>query len=96
MYERDEEIAKHFSQLRKELGWPNAFGVTFNVLHPGHLRLLRLAKECGNRLVVGVLSDRVAAHAAHVPEQLRLEGVRSNNWVDEAFPNYHHLQSVIL
>jgi hypothetical protein len=25
-----------------------------------------------------------------------LEGVRSNNWVDEAFPNYHHLQSVIL
>jgi cytidyltransferase-like protein len=81
MYERDEEIAKHFSQLRKGLGWPNAFGVTFNVLHPGHLRLLRFAKECGNRLVVGVLSDRVAAHAAHVPEQLRLrESEVTNGW----------------
>ena len=57
----------------------------FNVIHPGHLRLLRFAKECGNRLVVAVESDRIAADAAHVPEQLRLEGVQSNSWVDEAF-----------
>jgi len=57
----------------------------FNVLHPGHLRLLRFAKECGNRLVVAVESDRIAGDVAHVPEQLRLEGVQSNSWVDEAF-----------
>jgi len=57
----------------------------FNVLHPGHLRLLRFAKECGDRLIVGVHSDRIAANGAHVPEQLRLEGVQSNSWVDEAF-----------
>lgn len=57
----------------------------FNVLHPGHLRLLRFAKECGNRLVVGVESDRIAGNAAHVPERLRLEGVQSNSWVDDAF-----------
>jgi rfaE bifunctional protein kinase chain/domain len=57
----------------------------FNVLHPGHLRLLRFAKEYGGRLIVAVESDRVAGVAAHVPEQLRLEGVRSNSWVDEAF-----------
>lgn len=57
----------------------------FNVLHPGHLRLLRFARECGERLVVGVCSDRLAGNAAHVPEQLRLEGVQSNSWVDEAF-----------
>lgn len=57
----------------------------FNVLHPGHVRLLRFAKECGSRLIVGVESDRVAGIAAHVPEQLRLEGVQSNIWVDEAF-----------
>lgn len=56
----------------------------FNVLHPGHLRLFRFAKECGNRLVVAVHSDRTAHGAAHVPEQLRLESVRSVNWVDEA------------
>lgn len=57
----------------------------FNVLHPGHLRLLRFAKECGDRLVVGVYSDRIAAATAHVPELLRLEGVQSISWVDEAF-----------
>lgn len=57
----------------------------FNVLHPGHLRLLRFAKECGDRLIVGVQSDRVAGPSSHVPEQLRLEGIQSNSWVDEAF-----------
>lgn len=57
----------------------------FNVLHPGHVRLLRFAKECGDRLVVAVQSDRIAGSAAHVPEQLRLEGIQSNSWVDEAF-----------
>jgi rfaE bifunctional protein kinase chain/domain len=55
----------------------------FNVLHPGHLRLLRFARECGERLVVVVCSDRIAGKEAHVPEQLRLEGVQSNSWVDE-------------
>lgn len=57
----------------------------FNVIHPGHLRLLRFAKENGTRLVVAVESDRLAGDAAHVPEQLRLEGVASNSYVDEAF-----------
>lgn len=57
----------------------------FNVIHPGHLRLLRYAKEFGGRLIVAVESDRIAGDAAHVPEQLRLEGVQSNSWVDEAF-----------
>jgi rfaE bifunctional protein kinase chain/domain len=57
----------------------------FNVLHPGHLRLLRYAKECGDRLIVAVESDRIAGKAAHVHEHLRLEGVQSISWVDEAF-----------
>ena len=57
----------------------------FNVLHPGHLRLLRFAKECGDRLIVAVQSDRLAADEAHVHEHLRLEGVQSISWVDEAF-----------
>lgn len=57
----------------------------FNVLHPGHVRLLQFARECGDRLVVGVESDELAGPDAHVPEQLRLEGVRSCSFVDEAF-----------
>jgi len=55
----------------------------FNILHPGHLRLLRFAKECGGFVVVGVLRDddkRVV-----VPEALRLEGVRAISLVDYAF-----------
>ena len=29
----------------------------FNIVHPGHLRLLRFAAECGDYLVVGVYND---------------------------------------
>ena len=56
----------------------------FNILHPGHLRLLRFAKECGNILIVAVNSDRIAQNKAHVPQGLRLDGVKSIGWVDEA------------
>ena len=55
----------------------------FNVLHPGHLRLLRFASECGEKLIVGVLSDRISGESAYVPEELRLEGVKSNSWVNK-------------
>lgn len=58
---------------------------SFNVLHPGHLRLLRFAKDCGERLIVAVQSDRIAGNAAHVQEALRLESVQSIAWVDDAF-----------
>ena len=58
---------------------------SFNVLHPGHLRLLRFAKECGDRLIVAVQSDRIAGNASHVHEHLRLEGMQSITWVDDTF-----------
>ena len=57
----------------------------FNILHPGHLRLLRFAKECGNRLIVAVESDRISGINAHVHENLRLENIKSNSLIDEAF-----------
>lgn len=56
----------------------------FNVLHPGHLRLFRFAKECGDRLIVAVKSDLLSGADAHVPQELRLDGVKSNSLVDEA------------
>ncbi len=55
----------------------------FNVLHPGHVRLLRFARESGNYLVVAIESDRIAGSVAFVPEQLRIEGLQTNSWVDE-------------
>jgi rfaE bifunctional protein kinase chain/domain len=57
----------------------------FNVLHPGHLRLLRFAKEYGGKLIVAVESDRIAGDAAYVSQDLRLEGIQSNSLVNEAF-----------
>lgn len=69
---------------------------TFNVLHPGHLRLLKFAKENGSRLVVGVFTDRVAGVAAHVPQEFRLEAVKMNGLVDEAFFVDGPVEQVIL
>jgi cytidyltransferase-like protein len=57
----------------------------FNILHPGHQRLLKFAKESGGKLIVAVESDRLAGNSAHIPEDLRLEGIRSCLYVDEAF-----------
>lgn len=55
----------------------------FNVLHPGHLRLLRFARECGDYLVVGVNDAR--SPGAFLQEEHRLEGVQAIQWVDHAF-----------
>jgi rfaE bifunctional protein kinase chain/domain len=55
----------------------------FNIVHPGHLRLLRFARECGDFLVVGVFDDGIGT--AILPEDLRLEGIKSTSWVDFAF-----------
>ena len=57
----------------------------FNVLHPGHIRLLKFAKELGGKLYVGVESDKIAGESAYVKEELRLESLKSNSWVDECF-----------
>lgn len=56
----------------------------FNVVHPGHLRLLKFAADCGEFLVVGVNPDRTALGAI-VPQDLRVESVRSIGFVNYAF-----------
>jgi len=55
----------------------------FNILHTGHLRLLKFASELGGRLIVALHSDKLGGEAVHVPEALRLEGLKSNIWVSE-------------
>ena len=57
----------------------------FNILHPGHLRILRFAKELGSKLIVGVHSDLVG-EGIHIPEQMRLE--RLSNYEKKAFNIY--------
>ena len=55
----------------------------FNVIHPGHLRLLRFGRECGDYLVVGVLDSR--SPGAVVQENLRMESIKAISWVDYSF-----------
>tara|TARA_B110000483_G_C18189754_1_gene540443 strand:+ start:553 stop:1986 length:1434 start_codon:yes stop_codon:yes gene_type:complete len=57
---------------------------SFNVLHPGHIRLLRFAKDLKGKLIVGVISDKYAEKTAYINQDLRLEGISSNSLVDEA------------
>ena len=54
----------------------------FNVVHPGHLRLLKFAAEQADVLVVGVNSDKVTG--VTLPQDMRLENVRSISMVDYA------------
>ena len=58
---------------------------TFNIVHPGHLRLLRFARKFDGELHIAVASDKIAKDEAHISESLRLEGVLANGWVDHAF-----------
>jgi rfaE bifunctional protein kinase chain/domain len=55
----------------------------FNIVHPGHLRLLRFAAECGDYLVVGVFDD--TGGDSLIDHQTRLEGVKAISLVDCAF-----------
>jgi rfaE bifunctional protein kinase chain/domain len=55
----------------------------FNIVHPGHVRLLQFAAECGDFLVVGVSSD--LSNGVTVPANMRLEGVRAIGIVNYAF-----------
>lgn len=55
----------------------------FNILHPGHLRLLRFAAECGDFLVVGVYGDSLGN--TFLNEELRLDGIKAISIIDFAF-----------
>jgi rfaE bifunctional protein kinase chain/domain len=54
----------------------------FNVVHPGHLRLLKFAAELADTLVVGVNSDTTPG--VTLPMELRLENVHSISLVDHS------------
>lgn len=55
----------------------------FNILHPGHIRLLEFARTCGDVLVVGVVQRGVPGIS--VAGEERLASVRALAMVDETF-----------
>lgn len=68
----------------------------FNILHPGHLRLLRYAHDLGDELVVGVYSDRLAAEHAFIAENDRLTAVEAIEWVEDAFIIDEPIENILL
>lgn len=57
----------------------------FNILHPGHLRLLRFGNESCDLLIVAVNGDLKASHAAHLSEDDRMHALQCVEWVDKVF-----------
>jgi rfaE bifunctional protein kinase chain/domain len=55
----------------------------FNIVHPGHLRLLKFALEAGEFLVVGINPD--STPGVTVPLAMRLDGVASLSLVAQVF-----------
>jgi rfaE bifunctional protein kinase chain/domain len=67
----------------------------FNILHPGHIRLLRFAKECGDTLIVAVNSDQLIKNPEYLNEEHRLEVISSLEYVDRAFINTQSIEDLI-
>lgn len=79
--------ALHLTEVRTvaaDKGCISFISGKFNVIHPGHLRLFRFAKEISDYLVVGIYPDGQDDDFL-LPEEDRLEGIRSNQWVDAVF-----------
>lgn len=74
-------ISKFVNEYAKNKSIALVYG-NFNVIHPGHLRLLNFASDCADILIVGVLPD--SSPGVHVSAKLRLEGVKSLGVVTEA------------
>ena len=59
----------------------------FDVLHPGHIRFLKAAKEKGKTLVVGLNSDesvqKIKGHPPYLSQDARREVLLSIQYVDE-------------
>lgn len=70
---------------------------TWDLLHVGHLEILRQCKALGGKVAVGVASDEVVAsykpHAPVVPLKQRMRMLRALRCVDVVLP-YHELDYV--
>lgn len=68
----------------------------FSIVHPGHIRLFQLAKQFGDRLIVGVHSDDTIIASIKIPIDLRLQSLNSIEMVDETVVISNDLESVLL
>lgn len=70
---------------------------TFDLLHHGHIRLLRRAKELGDYLIVAVSTDEFnegKGKAAYHSYETRAEIVSAIRYVDEVIPEKNWEQKI--
>lgn len=70
---------------------------TFDLLHPGHINLLRRAKELGDYLIVGVSTDefnRQKNKEAYHPFESRRIIVEAIRYVDKVIPETNWNQKI--
>ena len=72
------EVSKRMNRLKKVF-----ISGTFNVLHPGHLRLFKYAKELGDFLIVGITNEEFSKPPAFISFQDRLESLAQCKLVDQ-------------
>lgn len=84
MIKADGNAAAAVATIRARAGGRRLVFVSgnFNIVHPGHVRLLKFAAETGEFLVVGVNPD--GNPGVTVPLALRMEGVSSLGVVDHS------------
>lgn len=66
----------------------------FNIIHPGHTRLLNFGKNLG-KLYVGVFSDKISGKSSFIDENLRLESIKNLSVVDHSFIINDNLEKII-
>jgi glycerol-3-phosphate dehydrogenase (NAD(P)+) len=70
---------------------------TFDLLHYGHLEILRKASLLGNKLIVGVSTDKfneIKGKTCVLPYQKRKELIESLDYVDKVIPENNWDQKV--
>ena len=71
----------------------------FDIVHPGHLRYLRFAKDQGDILIVSVTSDEAVGKGPDRPyigEDLRLENLAAIEYVDYVCLDANHWAGPVL
>lgn len=80
---------------RERLGKLVLVSGDFNVLHPGHIRLLRFAKDCGDTLVVVVNGDKKITQENYHDQEHRLAVISSIACVDFSFASDEPIEQII-
>jgi rfaE bifunctional protein kinase chain/domain len=78
-----QDLQQSAERIRQKAGGKRVVFVSgnFNIIHPGHLRLLNFARTCGDRLVVGLFEDGEPDVA--LPFAVRRESLESLGAVGE-------------